>query len=162
VETFDRIFAANVRAPYFLVAALAPKMAAHGSGSIVNVSSMAGQVDLAGGAVYGATKAALASMTRSWAAEFSPAGVRVNAIAAGPFHGEHINFDNVLLPRQLSPAARASLWRCERGRGDLSRTAQWTRWTRVRPRRTEAPRRCTIATPLGALFFGTRIQCSGG
>ena len=45
---------------------------------------MAGQIGLAGGAAYGATKATLASMTRSWAAEFSPAGVRVNAIAAGP------------------------------------------------------------------------------
>jgi NAD(P)-dependent dehydrogenase (short-subunit alcohol dehydrogenase family) len=45
---------------------------------------MAGQIGLAGGAAYGATKAALVSMTRSWAAEFSPAGVRVNAIAAGP------------------------------------------------------------------------------
>jgi NAD(P)-dependent dehydrogenase (short-subunit alcohol dehydrogenase family) len=45
---------------------------------------MAGQIGLAGGAAYGATKATLASMTRSWAAEFSPAGVRVNAVAAGP------------------------------------------------------------------------------
>ncbi|MDB5067120.1 MAG: family NAD(P)-dependent oxidoreductase [Chloroflexi bacterium] len=84
VATFDRLFAANVRAPYFLVAALAPKMAARGSGSIVNMSSMAGQIGLAGSAAYGATKSTLASMTRSWAAEFSPAGVRVNAIAPGP------------------------------------------------------------------------------
>ncbi len=84
VATFDRLFAANVRAAYFLVAALAPKMAARGSGSIINIGSMAGQIGLAGGAAYGATKAALAAMTRSWAAEFSPAGVRVNAIAAGP------------------------------------------------------------------------------
>ena len=84
VATFDRLFAANVRAPYFLVAALAPRMAARGSGSIINLGSMAGQIGLAGGAVYGATKATLASMTRSWAAEFSPSGVRVNAIAAGP------------------------------------------------------------------------------
>jgi NAD(P)-dependent dehydrogenase (short-subunit alcohol dehydrogenase family) len=84
VATFDRLFATNVRAPYFLVGALAPKMAARGRGSIVNVGSMAGQIGLAGGAAYGATKAALASMTRSWAAEFSPSGVRVNAIAAGP------------------------------------------------------------------------------
>ena len=82
--TFDRLFAANVRAPYFLVAALAPKMAERGSGSIVNMGSMAGQIGLAGGAAYGATKATMASMTRSWAAEFSPAGVRVNAVAAGP------------------------------------------------------------------------------
>jgi NAD(P)-dependent dehydrogenase (short-subunit alcohol dehydrogenase family) len=83
-ETFDRLLAANVRAPYFLVGALAPKMAARGGGSIISVASMAGQVGLAGGAAYGATKAALASMTRSWAAEFSPSGVRVNAVAAGP------------------------------------------------------------------------------
>ena len=84
VATFDRLFAANVRAAYFLVAALAPKMAARGSGSIISTGSMAGQIGLAGGAAYGATKATLAAMTRSWAAEFSPSGVRVNAVAAGP------------------------------------------------------------------------------
>jgi NAD(P)-dependent dehydrogenase (short-subunit alcohol dehydrogenase family) len=84
VATFDRLFAANVRAPYFLVAALAPQMAARGTGAIINVGSMAGQVGLVGGAAYGATKATLASMTRSWAAEFGSSGVRVNAIAPGP------------------------------------------------------------------------------
>ena len=84
VATFDRLFAANVRAGYFLVAALAPKMAARGSGSIISLGSMAGQIGLAGGAAYGATKAALVAMTRSWAAEFSPSGIRVSAIAAGP------------------------------------------------------------------------------
>jgi NAD(P)-dependent dehydrogenase (short-subunit alcohol dehydrogenase family) len=83
-ETFDTMFASNVRSAYLLVAALAPKMAARGTGSIVNVSSMAAQVGLAGGAAYSATKASLAAMTRSWAAEFSPSGVRVNAIAPGP------------------------------------------------------------------------------
>jgi NAD(P)-dependent dehydrogenase (short-subunit alcohol dehydrogenase family) len=86
LSTFDQLFAADVRAPYFLVAALAPKMAARGSGSIINVGSMAGQGGMPGGAAYGATKAALASMTRSWAAEFSPAGVRVNAVASGPVY----------------------------------------------------------------------------
>ena len=84
VATFDRLFAANVRAAYFLVAALAPKMAARGSGSIISLGSMAGQIGLAGGAAYSATKATLAAMTRSWAAEFTPLGVRVNAVAAGP------------------------------------------------------------------------------
>jgi NAD(P)-dependent dehydrogenase (short-subunit alcohol dehydrogenase family) len=86
VATFDRLFAANVRAPYFLVAALAPQMAARGSGSIINLSSMVGQIGLAGSAAYSGTKAPLASMTRSWAAEFSPAGVRVNAVAPGPVY----------------------------------------------------------------------------
>jgi len=65
VATFDRLFAANVRAAYFLVAALAPKMAARGSGSIISLGSMAGQIGLAGGAAYRATKATLAAMTRS-------------------------------------------------------------------------------------------------
>lgn len=86
VETFDGLFASNVRAPYFLVASFAPKMAAKGNGSIINVSSMAGQIGLAGAAAYGATKATLSSMTRAWAAEFSPSGVRVNAIAPGPVY----------------------------------------------------------------------------
>jgi NAD(P)-dependent dehydrogenase (short-subunit alcohol dehydrogenase family) len=86
LDTFDRLFAANVRAPYFLVAAIAPKMAARGAGSIVNVGSMAGEVGMVGGAAYGATKATLDSMTRSWAAEFSPSGVRINTVASGPVY----------------------------------------------------------------------------
>jgi NAD(P)-dependent dehydrogenase (short-subunit alcohol dehydrogenase family) len=86
IDTFDALFASNVRAAYFLVAAFAPGMAARGKGSIINVSSMVGQIGLAGSAAYGATKAALSSMTRSWAAEFSPSGVRVNAIAPGPVY----------------------------------------------------------------------------
>src|ERR1700674_5373286 len=62
VERFDALFAGNVRAPFMLVAALAPGMAARGKGSIVNIASMAGVIGLAGGAAYGATKAALASI----------------------------------------------------------------------------------------------------
>ncbi|MGO8958366.1 MAG: SDR family NAD(P)-dependent oxidoreductase [Streptosporangiaceae bacterium] len=85
-ETFDALVASNVRAPYFLVAALAPAMAARGGGSIISISSMAASVGISGGAVYGATKAALESMTRAWAAEYSPSGVRVNAVAAGPVY----------------------------------------------------------------------------
>ncbi|HEX4292103.1 MAG TPA: SDR family oxidoreductase [Trebonia sp.] len=81
---FDAMFAANVRSAYFLVAAIAPLMAKRGAGSIINVGSMAGQIGLPGGAAYSATKAALASLTRSWAAEFSPQGVRVNTVAPGP------------------------------------------------------------------------------
>jgi NAD(P)-dependent dehydrogenase (short-subunit alcohol dehydrogenase family) len=86
VEDFDAMFASNVRAPYYLVAAFAPAMADKGSGSIVNIGSMAGSIGMAGGAAYGATKAALASMTRSWTAEYSPRGVRVNTVAPGPIY----------------------------------------------------------------------------
>jgi NAD(P)-dependent dehydrogenase (short-subunit alcohol dehydrogenase family) len=86
LATYDRLFDANVRSAYFLVAAFAPQMAARGAGSIINIGSMAGSIGLSGGAAYSATKAALASFTRSWAAEYSPAGVRVNTIAPGPVY----------------------------------------------------------------------------
>src|SRR5256714_1560763 len=86
VSAFDKMFASNVRAPFFLVAAFAPGMAARGNGSIVSLSSMAGGVGLVGGAAYGATKASLEAMTRAWAAEDSAGGVRANAIAPGPVY----------------------------------------------------------------------------
>ena len=85
-SAFDKMFASNVRAPFFLVAAIAPRMVARGHGSIVSLSSMAGGVGLVGGAAYGATKASLEAMTRAWAAEYSASGVRVNAIAPGPVY----------------------------------------------------------------------------
>src|SRR6201996_5176542 len=86
--TFDSMFASNVRAAFLLTAALAPAMAARGDGSIINLDSMAGHVGLAGGAAYSATKASASAMTRAWAAEFSPAGVRVNAVAPGPVYSD--------------------------------------------------------------------------
>jgi len=86
VASFDAMFAASVRAAFVLVAALAPGMVARGSGSIINIGSMAGSIGLAGGAAYGATKAALGSLGQSWAAEYGPSGVRVNTVAAGPIY----------------------------------------------------------------------------
>jgi len=86
VADFDSMFASNVRAPYLLVGAFAPAMAERGTGSIINITSMAGRIGLPSGAAYGATKAALDSMTQSWTAEYSPRGVRVNSVAGGPIH----------------------------------------------------------------------------
>ena len=65
VADFDSMFASNVRAPFLLVVAFAPAMAASGACSIINSSSMAGRIGLPSGAAYGATKAALDSMTQS-------------------------------------------------------------------------------------------------
>jgi NAD(P)-dependent dehydrogenase (short-subunit alcohol dehydrogenase family) len=84
VASYEQSFDINVRAPYFLTAALVPAMIARGSGSIVNVSTMAASVGMPGLSTYGATKAALESLTRTWAAELGGAGIRVNAVAPGP------------------------------------------------------------------------------
>ncbi len=77
------MLAVNVRAPPVLVGALAPAMAERGSGVVVNVGSWMGQVGTPFGAMYSATKAADEQLTRSWAAEYGPRGVRVNALAPG-------------------------------------------------------------------------------
>jgi NAD(P)-dependent dehydrogenase (short-subunit alcohol dehydrogenase family) len=85
-ETLRRLFASNVEGAYLLTAQLAPGMVSRGDGAIINLSSMAANVGLAGGAAYSATKAALSAFARSWAAEYSPKGVRVNAVAPGPIY----------------------------------------------------------------------------
>src|ERR1700676_555913 len=86
VDTLDRLFAANVQAPYLLVSVLAPKMVARGDRVIINVASRAGTRGRPDSAAYGATKAALTSLARSWASEYGPAGIRVNAISPGPVY----------------------------------------------------------------------------
>jgi NAD(P)-dependent dehydrogenase (short-subunit alcohol dehydrogenase family) len=86
VNTLHQLFAANVQAPYLLVSVLAPKMVARGDGVIINIASRAGTVGRPDAAAYGATKAALTSLARSWAAEYGPAGIRVNAISPGPVY----------------------------------------------------------------------------
>ena len=81
---FDETFALNVKIPFFLVASLAPPMAERGWGSIVSISTMVASFGQAGMALYGASRAALELLTKAWAAEYGPSGVRVNAVSPGP------------------------------------------------------------------------------
>jgi NAD(P)-dependent dehydrogenase (short-subunit alcohol dehydrogenase family) len=81
--TFDEVYAVNVKAPFFLTAALAPAMAERGSGAIVNLGSWIARLGIPVGALYSSTKGAMETLTKAWAAEFGPAGVRVNAISPG-------------------------------------------------------------------------------
>src|SRR4051794_246184 len=81
---FDGLFQINVKAPFFLVAALAPKIAARGGGSIINISTMVARYGQLGMAAYGASRAAIELLTKAWAAEYGPQNVRVNAVAPGP------------------------------------------------------------------------------
>jgi NAD(P)-dependent dehydrogenase (short-subunit alcohol dehydrogenase family) len=87
-DQIDEVFAVNVKAPYLLVAALAPAMAERGHGAIVNVTTMVSAFGMSGMGLYGSSKAALVLLTKSWAAEFGPAGVRVNAVSPGPTRTE--------------------------------------------------------------------------
>ncbi|GAA5017675.1 SDR family oxidoreductase [Actinopolymorpha pittospori] len=83
---FDLHFDLNLRAPFILVQKLVPGMAARGHGSVVNLSTFGASVPARTAGVYGASKAGLELMTKIWADEFGPSGVRVNAVAAGPTH----------------------------------------------------------------------------
>jgi NAD(P)-dependent dehydrogenase (short-subunit alcohol dehydrogenase family) len=87
-EQFDRVYSLNVKAPYFLVAELAPLMAKRKKGAIVNLSTMAADYGAPGMSLYGSSKAAINLLTKVWTAEYGPSGVRVNAISPGPTRTE--------------------------------------------------------------------------
>jgi NAD(P)-dependent dehydrogenase (short-subunit alcohol dehydrogenase family) len=80
-DHFDRTFNLNARAPVFLVQKLLPLMT--GGGSIILVSSAMHVMGIPGHTAYAATKAALRSYARTWAAEFKGRGIRVNTLSPG-------------------------------------------------------------------------------
>ncbi|MEU8974382.1 glucose 1-dehydrogenase [Streptomyces monashensis] len=82
-KTFDRVYAINVKAPFFLTAAVVPAMTESGGGVVINLGSWIARLGVPLGALYSSTKGALETLTRAWAAEFGPLGVRVNAISPG-------------------------------------------------------------------------------
>lgn len=85
---FDMMMDTNVKGTYFLTAALAPGMAERGSGVIINITTMVAYFGMSAAAAYGASKAAVDLLTKAWAAEYGPRGVRVNAISPGPVRTE--------------------------------------------------------------------------
>lgn len=82
-EMLDKIVEVNVKAALRLVRLTVPGMIERGGGSVINVVSIAGLQPMPGSLLYSVTKAGLIMMTRCWAREFGPRGVRVNAIAPG-------------------------------------------------------------------------------
>lgn len=80
---FDKMVEVNLKSVFRLIQAIAPRMAAGGGGSIINVASVAGLRPQSESLLYSMTKAALIMMTRSYALELGPKGIRVNAIAPG-------------------------------------------------------------------------------
>ncbi|MBS0232352.1 MAG: SDR family oxidoreductase [Proteobacteria bacterium] len=81
VEDFDRLFAVNVRAPFFLVQQLLPIL---GDGSsVIFVSSLVAHAAVGTLSAYAATKGAIDTLVKHFAAELGPRGIRVNAVAPG-------------------------------------------------------------------------------
>ena len=97
IEDFDNLFSTNVRSPFFLVQQLLPIL---GQGSnIVLISSLAaravvGKPDLENRSIllYAATKGAIETLVKNWAAILGPRGIRVNAVAPGVIETDMSNF----------------------------------------------------------------------
>jgi NAD(P)-dependent dehydrogenase (short-subunit alcohol dehydrogenase family) len=90
VEDFDRLFAINVRAPFFVVQQLLPIMS-KGS-SIVFLSSLAARAVAGTIPAYAATKGAIDTLVKHFAAQLGARGIRVNAVAPGVVDTERSNF----------------------------------------------------------------------
>jgi dehydrogenase/reductase SDR family protein 4 len=80
---FDKMIEVNLKSAFRLTQAIAPGMCDRGAGSIINIASISGLRPQYQGMLYSMTKAALIMMTKSYAQELGPRGVRVNAIAPG-------------------------------------------------------------------------------
>jgi NAD(P)-dependent dehydrogenase (short-subunit alcohol dehydrogenase family) len=90
LDAFEKTFDTNVRGTYFMAAGLVPGMLERGHGSIINVTTMVAKKGVPGAGAYSASKAAVESLTRTWAAEFGSRQVRVNSVAPGPTKTEGV------------------------------------------------------------------------
>ena len=99
---WDRLFAVNVRGIYNTVNAALPSMLHNQSGSIVNVSSMWGQVGASCEVCYSATKGAVIAMTKALAKELGPSGIRVNCVAPGVIETDMLSAIDPSVLRELA------------------------------------------------------------
>jgi len=83
-DLLDQALSVNIKSAFLLTGLVAPGMVARGHGAIVNIGSINALLGMDGSALYGMTKAAIHSLTKYWATEYGPHGVRVNTVAPGP------------------------------------------------------------------------------
>lgn len=147
VRPVAEIFEVNVFGPSLLAAAALPHLRLV-SGCIINVSSTFGHKAAAGLSHYAASKSALEHLTRCWALELAGAGIRVNAVAAGPTES-----DFLVERMKLSPAEAEALKADERRRIPLGRrgtpddVAHWI---------------VALASPAAAWITGAVLAVDGG
>jgi NAD(P)-dependent dehydrogenase (short-subunit alcohol dehydrogenase family) len=127
-EKIAGILAVNVVGPSLLSAAALPYLTAT-KGAIVNVSSTFGRKPAAGLSHYAASKAALDHLTRCWALELAPHGVRVNAVAAGPTETGALTGMMGLSPEQAEAVKERERERIPlKRRGHPEDVARWIIW----------------------------------
>ncbi len=142
--SFDEHYAVNVAGPLFLVAAALPALREADSASVINVSSSVGSIVKPGNMLYGSTKAALEYLTRAWAHELAPDGIRVNCIAPGPVDTPiHATYSDDLEATYADLGRRIPLGRI----GDPGDVAVWVRF---------------LASPDTAWTTGNVIHVDGG
>jgi len=108
-EYWDKVYGVNLKGPMRLAALVAPRMGQSAGGSIINVITVGAYFGGAGVGVYSSCKAALLNLTRVMASEWAPLGVRVNALAPGPFDTDMMRGAAAAVPGFSEGAAAATL-----------------------------------------------------
>jgi len=146
-QRIEDIFAVNVVGPSLLAAAALPYLEIS-KGAIVNVSSTYGHRPIAGLSHYAASKAALEQLTRCWALELAPLGVRVNSVAAGPTESGALTGMMQLSAEQAEAVKAQERERIPlKRRGDPDEVARWI---------------LSLADPASSWVTGQVIAVDGG
>lgn len=109
IAAFDKMIDVNLKGPWYLASRLAPRMAGHGGGCVINVLSVAALSTPAYSGIYAATKAGLKALTEVMAQEWAAWNIRVNALAPGSYHSDLTDGAIAALPDYATGMVEAAL-----------------------------------------------------